>query len=157
MALLTGTEIIEIAVNLEDSGEAFYTASAQKATDAKIKALFQDLAAQERHHRCVFQQLIQPGEYAVEFVLTPEQWDEFRAYAGALLQQSFFASPESALNRAAQAQDAQEALLAAIRFEKESLLFFHEFKNAVRGGGQQALERVIQEERQHIQRLTAML
>jgi len=157
MALLTGNKIIEIAVNLEDSGEAFYTAAAQKATDAKVKALFQDLAAQERHHRRAFQQLTQPGEHAVEFGLAPDQRDESRAYTGALLRQTFFANPENALNRAAEAQDAQEALQAAIRFEKESLLFFHELRDVVRGAGKQTVERIVQEEKQHIQRLTAML
>ena len=32
MALLTGNEIIEIATRLEESGEAFYNAAADKAT-----------------------------------------------------------------------------------------------------------------------------
>jgi len=157
MALLTGNEIIEIAVKLEDSGEAFYTAAVEKTADIKIKALFRDLAAQERLHRRTFQRLIQPRGQAVEFVLAPDQWGEFQAYVDALLRQTLFTDSENALSRAAEAKDAQEALLAAIRFEKESLLFFHELKSVVRGDGQRAVARIIEEERQHIQRLTEML
>jgi rubrerythrin len=154
MALLTGDEIIEIAVRLEESGEAFYNAAAEKATTPGVKALFGDLALQEQYHRRAFQQM---GGGVVEFALSPEQWDEFQAYTGALLQQSFFAKPESALNLAAQAQDERTALQAALDFEKEAMLFFYELQNVVRGSGKQTVERIIQEEKQHVQRLSAML
>lgn len=154
MALLTGDEIIEIAMRLEESGEAFYTAAAEKASTADIKALFEDLAVQEQYHRRAFQQM---GRDVVELALSPEQWDQFQAYTKALLQQSFFAKPESALNLAAEAQDERQAVQAALNFEKETLLFFHELRRAVRGPGRQAVERIIEEEKQHIQRLTGML
>ena len=153
MALLTGDEIIEIAVRLEESGEAFYSTAAQKAKEATVKALFEDLAIQEQHHRRAFQQL---GHGGVELALSPEQWDEFQAYTGALLQQSFFAKPGGALRQAAEAMDERQALQAALGFEKETLLFFHELRDAVRGISQQTVERIIREERRHIQRLSGM-
>jgi rubrerythrin len=154
MALLTGDEIIEIAVRLEESGEAFYNAVAEKAATAGVKALFEDLAVQERYHRRVFQQM---AHGTVELALSPEQWDEFQAYTGALLQSSFFARPENALSRAAEAKDERSAMQAALDFEKEAILFFQELHNAVRGQGQQTVERIVQEEKQHIQRLSAIL
>jgi rubrerythrin len=154
MALLTGDEIIEIAMRLEESGEAFYNAAAEKATTANLKALFEELALQERYHRRAFQQM---GRDTVELGLSPEQWDEFQAYTGALLQNSFFAKPENALNLAAQAQDAQAALRSALDFEKEAILVFQELVHAVRGPGKQTVERIIEEEKQHVQRLAAML
>lgn len=154
MALLTGDDIIEIAMRLEESGEAFYTAAAEKASTDGVKALFEDLAIQEQYHRRAFQQM---GRDVVELALTPEQWDQFQAYTDALLQQSFFAKPEGALSQAGEALDEREALQAALSFEKETLLFFHELQDAVRGPGQQTVERIIGEEKQHIQRLSAML
>ncbi len=154
MALLTGDEIIEIATRLEESGEAFYGAAAEKATSASVKALFEDLAVQEQYHRRAFQQM---GHDAVELALSPEQWDEFQAYTNALLQQSFFAKPEKALNRAAIAQDERCALQAALDFEKEAILFFQELQAVVRSPGRQTVERIIQEEKQHIQQLSGML
>jgi rubrerythrin len=154
MALLTGDEIIEIAMRLEEKGEAFYTAAAEKATRAEVKALFEDLAVQEQYHRRAFQQM---GHDLVALALSPEQWDEFQAYSNALLQQSFFAKSEGALSRAVEAMDEQEALRGALGFEKETLLFFYELKGVVGGAGQQTVERIVQEEKRHIQRLSAML
>lgn len=157
MALLAGNEIIDIAVRLEESGEAFYAAAAEKASIAEIKMLFEDLAMQERQHRHAFQQMKPAGTHPVELALTLDQRDEFRAYTDALLQRSFFASPENALHRAAEAEDEQEALLAAIGFEKETLLFFYELRDVVRGAGRQVVGKIVQEEKRHIRRLTEML
>lgn len=154
MALLTGDEIIEIAMRLEEKGEAFYTTAAERATRADVKALFEDLAVQEKYHRRAFQQM---GRDLVALALSPEQWDEFQAYSNALLQQSFFAKSEGALSRTVEAMDEREALQGALSFEKETLLFFHELKGVVGGVGQQTVERIVQEEKRHIQRLSAML
>jgi len=151
---MTGDEVIEIAVRLEDSGEAFYHAAAARAASAAVKALFEDLALQEQAHRQTFQRM---GRDLVELVLTDEQWDQFQAYTGALLRSSFFAGPDSALNLAARAPDERSALQAALDFEKEAMLFFHELQGAVKGADRQAVERIIQEEKQHVQRLAGML
>ena len=154
MALLTGDEIIEMAMRLEESGEAFYNAAAEKATDPTVKALFEELALQEQYHRRAFQQM---GRDVVELALSPEQWEQFEAYTGALLQNHFFANPENALNLAAQARDERQALQAALGFEQETLLFFYELRDAVRGPGQQTVDTIIDEEKRHILRLSAML
>ncbi len=154
MALMTGDEIIEIATRLEEHGEAFYTAAAESATTSGIKAMFKDLAAQEQVHRRAFQQM---GRDVVGLALSPEQWHEFQAYTGALLQQSLFAKPEGALGRAAGATDEKEALRAALGFEKETLLFFHELHDVVRGPDQQTVKRIIEEEKRHVQRLSGIL
>jgi rubrerythrin len=154
MALLTGDEIIEIAVRLEERGETFYTAAAKKTSNADVKALFEDLAVQEQYHRRAFQQM---GRGVVELALSPEQWDQFQAYTGALLRQTFFDKAEGALSRSVEAIDEQDALQAALGFEKETLLFFHELRNLVKGPAQQTVDRIVEEERQHIQRLSGML
>jgi rubrerythrin len=154
MALLTGDEVIEIAIRLEESGEAFYTTAAGRANDVDVKALFQELALQEMGHRRAFQQM---DRGTVQAALTADQWQEFQAYTGALLQQSFFDRPENALNVAAGAEDERTALRAALNFEKETLLFFYELKDVVRNPGQQVVERIIQEEKRHIERLSEKL
>jgi rubrerythrin len=154
MALLTGDEIIEIATRLEESGESFYSAAAEKAITADIGALFHDLAVQEQHHRRAFQQM---GEGAVELILSPEQWDEFQAYTDALLHTSLFGRPQGALTQAVKAQDERQAVESALGFEKEALLFFHGLRDAVRGPGQQTVDRIVEEERRHIRRLAGIL
>jgi rubrerythrin len=150
MALLTGDEIIEIAVRLEERGETFYRAAAEKATAAEVVALFQDLAVQEQYHRQVFQKM---GRDIVRLALSDEQWDEFEAYSRALLQQSFFDKPDGALSQAAEAEGERAALRAALGFEEETLGFFRQLRNVVRGAEQQVVDRIIHEEEQHMHRL----
>jgi rubrerythrin len=154
VALLTGDEIIEIAIRLEKRGEAFYVEAAESAITTSVKTLFEDLAEQERHHRRAFQRM---GRDVVELALSPDQWDQFQAYAGALLEQSLFDKPEGVLSRATETMDEGEALEAALEFENETLLFFYELREAVRGPGQRVVERIAQEEKWHIQRLSALL
>lgn len=154
MALLTGEEVIEIAIRLEESGEAFYSTAAEEATMASVQSLFHELALQERYHRRAFELL---GRGAVELALSPEQWDRFQAYADALLQQSFFRKPQGALRHAAVAQDEREALKAALDFEQETLVFFQQLHDALRQPGQKVVDDIIQEEKRHIQRLSAAI
>jgi rubrerythrin len=154
MALLTGDEIVEIAIRLEENGEAFYNAAAEKATTPGVIALFEELALQEQYHRRAFEQM---GRGVVEINLTPEQWEEFQDYTDALLRQSFFADPENALNVATKAEDERAALQSALDFEKEAMLFFHELRDVVKGTGKQVVERIIDEEKQHVQRLSGIL
>ena len=119
MALLTGDEIIEIAMRLEEKGEAFYNTAAAKATTAEIRTLFEELAIQEQYHRRAFQQM---GRDLVQQTLSHEQWDQFQAYAGALLEQRILDKPEGALGKAAGVQSERDALQAALGFEKETLV-----------------------------------
>jgi rubrerythrin len=154
MALLVGDEVFEIAVRLEENGEAFYNAAAERATTADVKSLFRDLAVQEQYHRRAFEGM---ASGKLDLTFTPEQWEQFQAYADALLRNEFFDRPGSALDRVADAGDQREVLQAALGFEKETLLFYHEIKDAVRGADQEAISRIVREEKQHILRLSTVL
>ncbi|MFN2292160.1 MAG: ferritin-like domain-containing protein [Anaerolineae bacterium] len=153
MALMTGDEILEIATRLEEDGAAFYDSAAASAKTVGVKALFEELATQERYHRRAFQTMM-GGEIALGF--TPEQYEEFTAYTDALLRKEFFDHTGTALDHAAQAGDEQSALEAALGFEKETLLFYHELKEMVSGADRETVERIIEEEKQHIKRLSRM-
>ena len=154
MALLTGDEIIEIAMRLEEKGEAFYTAAAEEATTPEIKALFEELAIQEQYHRRAFQQM---GRDLVQMILSDEQWEQFQAYTGVLLEQRIFDKPDGALGEASAALDERQALQAALDFEKETLQFFRELQAVVKGADKETVERIIGEEEHHVKRLSRML
>jgi rubrerythrin len=154
MALLTGDEIIEIAMRLEEKGEAFYNSAAEEATTAEIKALFEELAIQEQYHYRAFQQM---GRDLVQLTLSDEQWEQFQSYTGALLDQRIFDKPDGALGQAAGVQDERKALQTALGFEQETLRFFQELRGVVKGADQQTVERIIGEEEHHVKRLSGML
>ncbi len=154
MALLTGDEIIEIAMRLEEKGEAFYNAAAEEATTAEIKTLFEELAIQEQYHHRAFQRM---GRDLVQLTLSDDQWEQFQSYAGALLDQRVFERPDGTLGQAAGVQNEREALQTALDFEKETLQFFQELRGVVKGADRQTVERIIGEEEHHVKRLSGML
>ena len=154
MALLTGDEIVEIAMHLEERGEAFYNAAAEQATTAEIKELFEELAIQEQYHYRAFQQM---GRDLVRTTLSDEQWDQFQEYSSVLLEQRVFEKPDGDLSQAASVQDERAALEVALGFEQETIQFYRGLRDVVRGADQQAVDRIIEEEEQHIRRLSGML
>jgi len=54
MAFITAAEALKWAMEIEENGEAFYNTVAARSDDPQVKALFDDLAAQERGHYRAF-------------------------------------------------------------------------------------------------------
>ncbi|MBI5560973.1 MAG: rubrerythrin, partial [Deltaproteobacteria bacterium] len=46
----SGSEIIEMAVRIEENGGRFYTDASEATKDSKLKKLFQYLAGEEKKH-----------------------------------------------------------------------------------------------------------
>ena len=58
MAIFRATDIFEMAMELEKSGEIFYDAVAKKATSPDVRALFEELAQQEKRHREILEGVV---------------------------------------------------------------------------------------------------
>lgn len=148
-----GDDIVEIAMQLELNGKAFYTAAAQKAIDPAIRALFQDLALQEQAHYEVFKNLL--GN-VIETPTSQGQVDEATAYLRVVLEKTFFKG-EAPLAQAEEANSDREALGMAIDFEKDTLLFYYDLRDQVVESQRGLVDRVIAEEKRHIQRLASLI
>jgi rubrerythrin len=155
MAVFTATEALEMALNIEKNGEIFYNEVAEKSADSDVKALFEDLAAQERAHYQVFQKMLGTAEPAPELQAT--EYDEYQAYLQVALDNALFAGPDKALALAKEAQDAETALRAAMGFEKDTMLFFYDMREMVSEADREAITGVIREEKKHLRRLAGML
>ena len=57
MVVFTAAEALNMALEIEKNGEVFYNEVAAKSADPEVKALFEDLAVQERGHYQVFQKM----------------------------------------------------------------------------------------------------
>jgi len=154
MALFTAAQALTMAMEIEKNGEAFYNAVAAQATDQIVKSLFEELAAQERGHMAAFQKMADnvPGSPPP---LT--EYDEYPAYLKATLDSALFAGPDKALALARPAQDRSTVLRTAIGFEKDTLLFFCDLRDMVSTAERQAVNDIMQEEKQHLRRLAALL
>jgi rubrerythrin len=155
MAILRAADIVEMAMELEKSGEAFYRAVAAKATTPELRALFVDLAEQEVRHYAAFSKL--SAVVRDKPIMLAEEWDEYLDYLDATVQSAFFEGPDKALAAAESATSAQQAIGMAMAFEKETMLFFHDLRDIAAGRDEEVIARIIDEERTHLRRLASML
>lgn len=154
MTYLKAADILELAMQLEKNGEAYYLAVAQKASP-ETRALFEDLAQQEVHHFEVFAKLA-AGTQDQPF-MTDEEWDWYQKYLTATVQSALFQGPDKALAAAADAKTEKEALRMAIEFEKDTLLFYYDLRDKVAAAKRDVIDKVVAEEKSHIRRLAGML
>jgi len=154
MAVLTAAEALKWALEIEKNGEAFYREVAAKGVDPEVKALFEDLAAQERGHYQAFQKMLE--EVKPEPDLSAVEYDEYQAYLQVALAEALFEGPDKGLTLAKQAQDRETALRAAMGFEKDTLLFFYDLREMVSGAERRAISDIILEEKAHLRRLAKM-
>lgn len=155
MAVFTAAEAIEMAMEIEKNGELFYNEVAAKSADSEAKALFEDLAAQERGHYRVFEKML--GDVRLAPGLPAAEYGQYEAYLQVALENALFAGPDKALTLARQAQDRETALRAAMGFEKDTLLFFYDLREMVSEPDKASISNIIREEKTHLRRLAGML
>ena len=84
-------------------------------------------------------------------------YDEYQAYVHVAMENALFAGPDKAFALVDQAEDRETALRAAMSFEKDTMLFFYDLREMVGEADQEAISKVIREERKHLRRLVRML
>lgn len=155
MAMFTAAEGLEMAMEIEKNGQVFYNTVAERSADPEVKALFEDLAAQEQMHYQVFQKMIGGARSAP--ALPAAEYDQYRTYVQVALDNALFAGPDKALALAEQAKDRETALRAAVGFEKDTMLFFYDLRDMVSEADREIISDVIREEKRHLRRLIRML
>ncbi len=157
MALFTPAEALEFAMQIEKNGELFYNSVASKAADPDVKALLQELAAQERQHYATFSKVAGSANRMASGSLA-EGVDsaEYRGYLQAALDSALFSGPDKALAAAEQARDRQAVLRAAVGFEKDTLLFFYDLQDMLAGSERETVAGIIREEKAHLRRLAKL-
>jgi rubrerythrin len=146
-------EAAKIACNIERNGLAFYTAVAAKAEDANVRRVFEQLAADEKAHVAVFEELQQKllDEPRKDGYLDS---DELDAYMARLVETHVFADDSIVARLAEQVSSDIEALGVGMRAERDTMLFYHELLGFTdSAAARKAIERIIEEERQHLVQL----
>jgi rubrerythrin len=155
MALFTASEAMEMAMEIERNGEAFYSAVAAQHPDGEIKLLFEDLALQEQAHFRLFRKMRDEVQPSVQPF--PYEADEYKAYLQVALDGALFYGADKALAAVDEAQDPETAIRVAMGFEKDTLLFFYDVREMVSDKDWDAISRVILEEKRHVRRLAKKL
>ncbi|MCK4828215.1 ferritin family protein [bacterium] len=150
----SGDEIIKMAVKTEETGYEFYRAAQKNTQSEKLKDLFDYLAKEELKHKTIYLGLEGSIEEHPQGV--PVDWDELGHYIKAMTDSSLFLGEDSNINVASRASSDIEAIDFAIGFEKDTLLFFYQVNEIVKAADKHIVEKIIQEEKQHIKKLMEM-
>jgi rubrerythrin len=137
-------EVVEQAVQAEKLGNEFYTKMADKFHDkSELKKLFELLASHEIRHGLSFSGL--KDKLADE---EPEGWDEVTQYLRAIVDSEFFLGTDKCLPSLEHVKTAAEAIDFALCFERETLLYYHALREALKY--KDIIDAIIKEEKSHI-------
>ena len=146
-------ELINIAIGIERSGITFYDIMARTTDSEMAKEIFEDFVAMERQHLNLFQDMLAGTDKR----LPPETLtSEYSSYLQALIDDAVFTNDAIMSEVVTQADSDIKALEVGISAEKDSLLFYHEMKDIMPGPTIPVLDRIIAEEKSHLQQLTAI-
>lgn len=152
MNTYSANEIVQLALQIEREGQAFYQQAERLARDLQAKELFRFLGAEEVNHAETFRRI------AAELSVDSQEYaeEEAFAYMHALIAGRVFTDPAEAFQRA-EAGNHQALVKHAIGFEKETILFFQALREVVREQDHRLVDEMIAEEKEHVKRLAGML
>ncbi len=150
MAIFKPDEIFQVAIKIEENGENFYRAMADKFDDPKLKEIFNYLADEEIKHKRLYEDMVSNIEKYEPFESYPEEYFAYiRAYADNLI-----FSSEKLRENIEKISDPISALEFAIGAELNSILYYQEIKKFVAENKRQVIDKIIDEERRHFVKLT---
>lgn len=145
----SGYEVLQVAINIEENGIAFYEAMMMNVSRPELKAAFDYLAGQEKIHRQVFSKIQQSAGRSY----TVEQYPgEQSSYVKALADSVIF-KPGMARDLAGQIKSDDEAMERALGFEKDSILFYSAVLPIVREEDRKVVNQVLDQEKMHVVRI----
>lgn len=153
----SGEEILQMAVQIEKNGMAFYQGLAESAMDDDMRNLMEFLAEEEKKHLATFQSfsgVLNTAALTTEYEL--KYAEEGSLYLKALADSKIFADANEAAQWAKEARSPSEALSTAIGLEKDSILFYQEMRHVVHQEDRDRIDRIIAEEKKHIQTLVKL-
>lgn len=151
-------EVFRMAVQIEENGRRFYEEGQKIVDDPSIRALFEDLAAQEVEHKKKFETLMAQLPSGAS---SPAVWDpdnDLDRYIKMMADLHVFVSTASLDDQLSRVKDVVSALKLAIDFEKDSVLFFLSMEEAAEDRkGQDLIRQLVREEQAHLKRLSLEL
>ena len=149
----SGSELINIAIGIEQRGIAFYDIMAKSTEDAGVRDIFRYLADMERNHIDIFEGMLgETDKYKI-----PEAYTgEYSTYLHALVDSAVFTDDAITSEMATRASSDIEALELAIGAEKDSILFYYGLKEALPQPAQSMVTKIIAEEKSHLSELSEL-
>jgi len=144
-SFVKAADAVAAALEIERRGYAFYRKVQEKATDQKTKDFFGFMAEEEHRHESIFAEMLKRiGGLELPAGATDE---EYLSYVQGLLDSHalFLADQEREM--------IAQPFLGALRFEKDTLIFFVELEAMVPDAERIHVRHCADEERKHIRML----
>jgi len=151
--LFLASEILEMNVQEERNGAAFYQRLSQRSTDPRIKKETAEIAQQEKHHEALFAKMLEECEPAEPVETYPGEYD---GYLQALLKNKMFSDEQDAEEKATGWSD-REALSYALKTEQATLNLLKELSKHIDPRELPLIQATVDEEENHCQVLTELL
>lgn len=153
MAVFDASDIVEVAIRIEENGANFYRYAIQLAAREEVKTLFRMLADQEVKHRETFARILS----GMDRTPPGEGYDgEYAAYLHGYVDNHLIFTAEALAAELAKLRDEGSALDFAIQRELDSIHYYREMREMLPADRRDAIERIIDEEKEHFVRLSAI-
>lgn len=155
VTFFSANEVVELAMRIEQKGQAFYLLAADEAKDPAAKEFFDFFAEEESRHELFFRGMrdrlgnieVPPGS----------DYEEYTQYVMALVDSHDVFNFDYTEAFKGEDFSFEEAVRAAMRFEKDTILLFTELKRMVPDSERKFVEECIDEERGHLRMLAQKL
>lgn len=144
------SEVLKIAIQIEDNGEIFYRLVAEKTNEVQLKKIFDFLADEDvRHHKIFADMLLKVEEY------TPSESypGEHQAYLNVHADECIFTKEKAGEVMAQKIKSSREAIKLGIKMEIDSILYYLGMKDFVSKGQAEIIDKIIAEEHSHYLKL----
>ena len=153
MTKFAANEIVELGVQIEVNGREFYAITAKKSKNSKAKEIFEYLAGEEEKHITKFRGILASVQDYEPREAYPE---EYFSYMNTLASDYVFTRKNKGAEIAKSIKDEREAVGLGIKAEKDSISFYEGMKKFLQQKGKETIDRVIEEEKEHEKKLTAL-
>jgi rubrerythrin len=141
-------ELVQVGVEDEKTGVAFYAALSKKMKSPHLQKLFANLSEQERYHQKRFEQMLaelgglKPGH--------EEYPGQYMAYLRTLTNDRAFPDEETAMLAAQTCASDAAAVELATRYERDTLMLMNEMRNLVPEKDKPVVDELAREEQVHL-------
>jgi rubrerythrin len=149
-AIFRAAEILDMAIQIENQGIAFYDACMKMMDAAELKEVFAFLTEQEHAHLDVFNEM---KKDLIDVSLPESFAGEYESHVAAFVRDKVFSTPGAGAEKARSLSDARAILDWAVGFEQASIEFYKLIEDHVRASDKSDIEQIIREEQRHIELL----
>ena len=151
--IFAGSEIVEIGIQIEKNGRDFYNVLAGRTRDKKVLDIFKYLAGEEQKHIEAFGKILESAQKYEPVQAYP---GEYFAYMKALSEDYVFTKKNKGDEIAKNTKSDKDAVVLAIGFEKDSIVFYEGMKKVTPEHYHKLLEELLSQERAHLMQLLGL-